>query len=141
MSDGDTKRPIHEIATELHEAMADLLPEGVGITINASEEIERTGTLIATVASWPSDMFMLNKDRVVAERRAVLDGRKADYSHLPFLSLEALLLAETLQSLVPPTTDEATGDSTWPVIGEVVFAQHAIERERLAIIHSLKSKG
>ena len=145
MSDGDTRRPIHEIATELHEAMDDLLPEGVGVTINASEEIERTGTLIATVTSWPSDMFMLNKDRVVAERRAVLEGRKADYSHLPFLSLEALHLAETLQSLVnhrfPPATDEATGDSTWPVIGEVVFAQHAIEKERLAIIHSLKSKG
>ena len=145
MSDGDTKRPIHEISVELHEAMDDLLPEGVGVTINASEEIERTGTLIATVASWPSDMFMLNKDRVVAERRAVLEGRKADYSHLPFLSLEARHLAETLQSLVnhrfPPTTDEATGDSTWPVIGEVVFAQHTLEKERLAIIRSLKSKG
>jgi hypothetical protein len=145
MSDENPKPTIHTVAMEIRDAMDDILPEGVGVTINTSEEIERTGTINLTVSSWPSDMFMLNKDRVIAERRAVLDGRKADFSHLPFLSLEARHLAETLQALVdhrfPPNTDDATGDSTWPVIGEVVFAQHSLEKERLAIIHSLKSKG
>jgi hypothetical protein len=143
MTDTPEKPPIHQVAMELRETMDDLLPEGVGVTINTSEEANGAGSINLTISSWPNDMFMLNRDRVIAERQAVLEGRRADFSHLPFLSIEANHLAEILQTLVnrrfPPTTDNTTGSSTWPVVGEVVFDQHALDRERLSIIHSLKN--
>jgi len=143
MNNADAKPPIHEIAMELRNDMDDLLPDGVGVTMNTSEEANGTGTVNLTVSSWPQGMFMNNKDRVVAERQAVLEGRRGGDSHMPYLSAEAKHLAEILQSLIdrhfPPVVDEQTGDTTWPVTGGVTFDPHALERERLAIIHSLKT--
>jgi hypothetical protein len=142
MSDQNTRRPIHEIAMELRDAMDDLLPEGVGVTMNTSEQANGTGSINLTVACWPDDMFMLNYDRVVAERRAVLEGRSGGESRFPYLSAEAKHLAEVLQSLIdshfPPVVDEA-GNTDWPVTGGVTFDPHVLERERLKIIYSLKA--
>jgi len=142
MGDPTARRPIHEIAMELRDAMDDLLPEGVGVTMNTSENADGTGFVNLTVASWPDDMFMLNYDRVVAERRAVLAGRSGGESRFPYLSAEAKHLAEVLQSLVdshfPPVVDEA-GNTNWPVTGGVIFDPHVLEHERLKIVHSLKA--
>jgi len=146
MSDTPTNRPIHEVAMELRNDLDDLLPDGVGVTMNTSEEANGTGSINLTVSSWPEDMLMLNKDRVLAVRQALLEGRDimhVDLSGYTYLSVEAKHLAETLQTLIdrhfPPIVDETTGDATWPVTGGVTFDPHALERERLAIIHSLKT--
>lgn len=128
---------------EIRDAMDDLLPEGVGVTINTSENTDGTGVVNLTIASWPKDTFMLNYDRVVAERLALLEGRKGGKSRLPYLTPEANRLAELLQSVIdqhfPPIVDETSGESTWPVTGGVIFDPNALERERIKIIQSLKN--
>ena len=124
--------------------MDDLLPDGVGVTMNTSEEANGTGSVNLTVSSWPKGMFMINRERVIAERIAVLEGRRGGDSRMPYLSAEAKHLAEILQSLIdrhfPPVVDKTTGNTNWPVTGGVIFDPHALERERISIIHSLKKQ-
>jgi hypothetical protein len=144
MSDTKTREPLHEIARKLRDAMDDLLDERIGVTMNTSEHADNTGTVNLTVTSWPKEEYMLNYDRVVAERLAVLDGRSANYSHMPYLSEKANRLAEILQRLLdqffPPVLDEKTGDPIWPVTGGVIFDSRSLERERIEIIQALKKK-
>jgi hypothetical protein len=142
MGDAPSKKPLHEIAMEIRNAMDDLLPEGIGVTINTSENTDSTGFVSLTIASWPKSMYMLNYDRVVADRIDLLEGRRGGNAHLPYLSLEASRLAESLQALLdqhfPPVHDETTGELKWSVTDGVAFDPNALERERIKIIQSLK---
>ena len=141
----EPKRPIHQIAMELRNTMDDLLPDGVGVTISASENADGTGSMDLTVSSWPSGMLMLNRERVVIQRRALLEGRDAMEVNLhgyPYLSHEASHLAQILQTLLdrhfPPHANPSTGETDWPVSSSVTFDPHTLEHERIEIIQSLK---
>jgi hypothetical protein len=63
-----TDKSLHQVALDLRSSMEKILPDGVGVTINTCEEVDRRGSLSLTVSSWPADMVMNNKERVAAIR-------------------------------------------------------------------------
>jgi hypothetical protein len=134
-------RPVREVALELRDAMDDLLPEGVGVIMNTSEIEDGTGSVRLTITTWPSDMNMLNRERIVADRQDLLMGKKDSLHRFPLLSTKGKSLAESLQKLLdehfPPVSD--SNATTWPVNTDVMFDEHALERERISIIHSTKN--
>ena len=126
--------------------MDDALPEGVGVTINTSEGADGTGSITLTVSSWPKAMLMNNRERVLAARRALLDGKDlqtVDLTAYPFLSPEATYLSKTLQELLnhrcPSRLNPTSGAEEWPIVGDVVFDPRRLARERTEIVQALKT--
>jgi len=144
-----TDKSLHQVALDLRSSMEKILPDGVGVTINTCEEVDRRGSLSLTVSSWPADMVMNNKERVAAIRRSLtLNGKflsPDDSKRYPRLSAEAMHLLATLQSLVdehcPATLDPETGHTSWKISGIVSLDPNALARENIEIAQSLKNQG
>lgn len=144
-----TSKSLHIVAQELRSAMDDILPDGVGVTINTCEEEEGQGSISLTVTSWPTDMTMNNRERVAAIRRHLVETGKLlpheESRKYPHLSVEAVHLVETLQALVdahcPASVDPETQTKTWKISGIVSIDPNALTRENMEIVQSLKSQG
>ena len=133
------EKSLHSIVIELRDAVKNALPRGVEVTINASEEVNKTGTIFVVITDWPGDLFVNNRERVKANRQAILSGRpvpSGSSPRLPYISPEGNRLVETLQALVdrhcPPT---------WTIFGDVSFDPKTLASEYLAIVHSLKKSS
>jgi hypothetical protein len=141
----EVKKSVHERVQDLRFRMDDILPDGVGVTITSVDYGDGKGKVTLTIASWPKTMPMLNLKRVKIIRFAILDGRKAtdmDLKGHPYLSPEALLLADTLDKLTNsffPASEDPNGRVYWDIEPSVVFDPKALSREEIAYIHELKN--
>jgi hypothetical protein len=142
----DPKKSIHETLVDVRHRLDDILPEGVGVSITSVDYGDGKGKVTLTISSWPKSMHMLNLKRVKIIRFAVLDGRTplpSDLAGHPYLSPEALLIAETLDKLVdqffPSKIDPVSGQTVWDIETSVIFDKRALDREEIEYIHLLKN--
>ena len=132
MSDQLPYASISELAVRLGEEATDCAPEGIGIEIHAREEVAGNNKLEVVVVCWPTSISIANWHRVLAERRALLDGRPADLSRYPILSDEAVKIAAHLQALIEPYCNDHLSC-------EITFDKRAFEAEKRQILLDLKT--
>jgi len=129
---------ISEIAVRLREDINEFLPDGIEVSVNASQRLDGCVVSLA-VTRWPKDVPMLSRSHVFEERRAVLGGLKAEMSRSHVLSDEARHLATQLQALLDRY--QTIGGEERNFVGEVGFDERSLDRERTDLLQDLKESS